>query len=1043
MRVNSKPILEKLGYKYLTIFDDGIEPEVVDIKFSDILLQFLENPVGHAGIVCRSRLYRHQWETLKALKDNHNVILISGTGSGKTEAWLLYTLKNQVPTLALYPTLALANDQIRRIRDYAKAAGFEVAIIDARRRDELVRKYRSVSRVRQELASTLITVTNPAFLMLDLKRWAVKPRGAFLSRFLERAKLIVIDEFDFYGPREIALLLSMLRLLRKLVNANFQVTVLTATLGNPEELASILDEITGRETEWIGGKPFKVPNHTYLILGKNLKEVWERLRELKDAFYESNVGEDVKKALEDFDTFRENLYKVIAVAESLGLEVPKPYINPVEIFKEYLADDGLTLVFTRSIIKAEELARKLRAELSEEAKALVATHHHLVSKAVREDVEHKARMGEIKIIFTPRTLSQGIDIGTVVRIVHYGLPDNVREFHQREGRKGRRKEIEFTESVVLPISRWDRELLSRGIEAFNQWIHLPLEKVIVKRNNKYSMLFEALYKAVSPSLSRELTREEIELLEKLGMMQKGELTRRGKQAWQKMNFYEFSPPFGIKRIKIEAGREKYLEDIGFCDLVEKFQPGSFDYVEDAVVTAHKLGGRTGRIVRAVIEEPLRLSTLLSNDALAYAYEEYEKTKRSWREQPNIFLDYLVGRLHSEVICVVKVPYGGFGPYLKLPNRTIWILQRERGRPIVTDGRTLLIRDRKVITLITSTHGKYDDYTYGYAYELDPAEDLKLARIGLAYLMLILRREYGIAFETIMYSLEKTGEGKLMVLHEPESAGLLESLNWLEVKRAVEKFKPQPIDEILLKIVDEDAHLELLSMGLRWDIAAKAAAKMIDYILLRDTIVLKVKDREITIPKPSRALKLAAIDSFRFPLNEEETVNLTLIDIYDGEEHKTITVTKEYYLVNEDTPLLETLGKYFDQDFKILAYGAENLVEAVQKSGLKAAAMFLAGAKNTGTMIDVKKEVVDALGVNLAPLEIVSNALGFKFETSLHDVQFEYSSSTSAIKDKPMRVWLKFTKYLREKAIKALRERTEHIYKLHLVSRSLLQKRTKS
>jgi len=95
------------------------------------------------------------------------------------------------------------------------------------------------------------------------------------------------------------------------------------------------------------------------------------------------------------------------------------------------------------------------------------------------------------------------------------------------------------------------------------------------------------------------------------------------------------------------------------------------------------------------------------------------------------------------------------------------------------------------------------------------------------------------------------------------------------------------------------------------------------------------------------------------------------------------------------------------------------------------------------MIDVKKEVVDALGVNLAPLEIVSNALGFKFETSLHDVQFEYSSSTSAIKDKPMRVWLKFTKYLREKAIKALRERTEHIYKLHLVSQSLLQKRTKS
>ena len=105
-------------------------------------------------------------------------------------------------------------------------------------------------------------------------------------------------------------------------------------------------------------------------------------------------------------------------------------------------------------------------------------------------------------------------------------------------------------------------------------------------------------------------------------------------------------------------------------------------------------------------------------------------------------------------------------------------------------------------------------------------------------------------------------------------------------------------------------------------------------------------------------------------------------------------------------------------------------------------MFLAGAKNTGTLIDVKKEVADALGLDLAPLEIVSKALGFKSEISFHDIHFEYSSSISAIKDKPMRVWLKFTKYLREKAIKALRERTEHIYKLHLVSQSLQGERTK-
>ncbi len=1008
MTLDSRAHLAKMGYDYYYFEEEGEEPETVDVTFSDIIPSFSKRPIGHAAMIADKRLYKHQWEALDTLRSGSNLILVSGTGSGKTEAWLLYVLSEGKKALAMYPTLALANDQVRRIRDYAESAGVPVMAIDAKRRDELLsQKMYGPTDLRRDIASSLIVVTNPAFLLQDLKRWAVSPTKSLFYRFLHEVGLIVIDEFDFYGPREIALLVSMLRIIRTIAATNFQVVILTATLGNPETLAGILTDITERPTRVVGGKPFRVPNRVLVVLGKDLKALWEAVREACKPLLESpNVGRDVKEAITDYEKFRKEVFKVIAVAESLGIEVPKPYADPFEILSPYVEDDGVTLVFTRSIAKAEELARRMRMRLPPDKRDRVATHHHLVSKAYREEVERGAREGRVKVIFSPRTLSQGIDIGTVVRIVHYGLPDDVREFRQREGRKGRRKEIGFTETVIIPATRWDRELLSRGVEALRKWIELPLEHVVVEKGNKYSLLFEGLFKAVSPHLRSKLTREEYELLEKLGLMRGGELTRRGKLAWQKMNFYEFSPPYGIKRVKIDGGREEYLEDISFCDLVEKFQPGCFDYTADAVVVGHRLGGKSGRVVRAVLEEPLRLDVIARHDAMAYALEEYEKAKRRWGEEPRLVSDYLHGRLHSEVICVVRVPMDGFGLYTKIPNRVLWILQGERGRTIVAGDRTLLLRDRHVITVPTATYGKYDDYTYGLSVELDPEEDLTLLRVGLAFLMVVLRRVYRIPFETIMYELSKTGEGKLMILHEPESAGLLERMDWAKVRRAVERYSPDEVDEILLKVVDEDAHVELVSRGLDWELARAAALRAIDYLLLRERIAVKVKGATVLLPKPSPALKLLSVAVLRLPLDDEGNVGLCACSLYDGEEARVLWAKKEYYLVSEEgEPLMAVLGDYLNKGFKILVYGYESTVKALED----------------------------------APLETVLAGLGWRMEYPLNVVRYEHEESMSAIRDKPMRVWFKFTRYLREKAEEHLKERAENIYKLYLLLHELKKK----
>ena len=74
-------------------------------------------------------LYKHQEEALRKANQNKNLIVTTGTGSGKTECFLIPiinqllseqengTLDAGVRTLVVYPMNALVNDQIRRLRE--------------------------------------------------------------------------------------------------------------------------------------------------------------------------------------------------------------------------------------------------------------------------------------------------------------------------------------------------------------------------------------------------------------------------------------------------------------------------------------------------------------------------------------------------------------------------------------------------------------------------------------------------------------------------------------------------------------------------------------------------------------------------------------------------------------------------------------------------------------------------------------------------------------------------------------------------------------
>jgi len=948
MRVlDSRALLSKLGYDFVVEREEGVEPDRVDTRFIDIVPQLGSVPELRA--FAEQRMYRHQLEAFNALSRGANVVLRAGTGSGKTEAWVMYFLKRAAEEdfrcIAVYPTLALANDQVRRITMYSQAVGVRVQKLDALTRSELVKSV-GLSGLRRRIAESRIVITNPAFLLHEIKKIIVGPSRALLRDYLSKLSMAVFDEIDFYSPRSLALILAMIEVMSLYSDRKPQIVILTATLANSEDVCRFLEEKTGRECVVIEGKPFRVENRVFIVLGKELKNLWLRLREhLPKLASMENVDRDIIEALTDFSKFRENAYRVISYLQALGIHAPSPGLSVEEILAGYVDDEGVTLVFTRSIARAEELAKRvqerLRSSRGEEAANAVATHHHLVPKTVREAIEEGARSGRIKVVVSPRTLMQGIDIGTIVRVVHVGLPESVREFLQREGRKGRRREIPFTETIIVPSTRWDWELLSKGFDALRKWLSMPLEKTAVNPSNKYLILFRALAKVLSPWMRGELTREEVEVLKSVGVIRKsGVDDRRARWIWERLNFYEFGPPYGVKRyIETSMGTLKPLEPIGHCDLVERFQVGCFDIGNDAIVTQLRFG-RSSRIVTAVIEKPLKLFSYREHDAIAEAIEEYRFIKSRWGEEPSLLRDIARGKLFSYVHCVVYPPRTGFGELHKVPNRVIWLLTSDRPRVFRVGDRHVVSYERKTIYVPVNTGGEYRDFTYGIVIETQDSEDATTLRLGLALLMIVLRRVFGIAFETIMYGVERIGEKKFIELHEPEAAGLIESLDWRRVRRAIEEYQPDDLDYVLLQMLDEIGYSEMLALGLDWDYIKRAALRVVDYILARESVEAAFRGKKISIPKPSRGLRIIALDTAAIPLDEEEAVPkvFTALAVFDGEEAR---VASDLYVKIPFAPPPRSLrdleawleDAVYYEGYKLVVFDRSAVVRDLQQSNL--------------------------------------------------------------------------------------------------------------
>ena len=220
--------------------------------------------------------FEHQTKSWKALSNGNSIVVTSGTGSGKTECFMLPVLSDlckhaglspsetPVEAIFLYPLNALMQDQKERLGKACKELGLRFSVYNGsleesenppRNQDYgevevLTRKdVRNPNRDRNIPSCPHILLTNPSMLEYMLVRDADQE---IFERSKGKLRWIIIDEAHTYsGSAAIELAYLIKRVLSAFGVCRDQVRFVctSATIGdksNPKELLGFIESIIGK-----------------------------------------------------------------------------------------------------------------------------------------------------------------------------------------------------------------------------------------------------------------------------------------------------------------------------------------------------------------------------------------------------------------------------------------------------------------------------------------------------------------------------------------------------------------------------------------------------------------------------------------------------------------------------------------------------------------------------------------------------------------------------------------------------------------------------
>ncbi|MDD1770351.1 MAG: DEAD/DEAH box helicase [Methanomassiliicoccales archaeon] len=317
------------------------------------------------------------------LKGEHTLV-VAPTGIGKTEAAMLpifhQLLQTQGPGIKVIyvtPLRALNRDLLRRLEDFGKALGLDVAV----RHGDTPQS----ERMRQSRKAPDVLITTPETLQVMFA-------GKRLRTHLANVRFFVIDEIHELAEDERGAQLAVA--MERVVNeaGEFQRIGLSATVGTVEEVA-----------KYLGGPSRKV------------------------TISRSHIAKDMKLTVQAPRVTDKD-------RDLAGTLMSDPQmIACMRRCRQLIDHHRSTLLFVNTRDTAEALAARYHVW---DEKFAVGVHHGSLSKETRIEMEENFKKEVLKGLICTSSLELGIDIGSADFAIQYNSPRQVVRLVQRMGRAG-------------------------------------------------------------------------------------------------------------------------------------------------------------------------------------------------------------------------------------------------------------------------------------------------------------------------------------------------------------------------------------------------------------------------------------------------------------------------------------------------------------------------------------------------------------------------------------------------------------------------------